>query len=195
MNAAKPRELRLLQCRNGAEDAHLLGMFQLGLEADHVEQRAELVVLPELHDRIGLHVGLVRVGEPERLHRPVAQRLAPALRHHLDRQTAIEIGRARFPLVERGLVAGEQCVDEGVVLFARERAIDVVGAGATGTSLVVARLKPRDRHVDRIAMDDRRDRIEERERIFTGQPAYRVCERGRGEGTGRENDRIPFLRR
>ena len=116
MNAAEPRELRLLQARNGAEDAHLLAVLQLGLEADHVEQRAELVVLPQLHDGVGLHVGLVRIGEPERLHRAVAQRLAAALRHHLDRQAAVEIGRARFPLMERGLVAGEQRIDEGVVL-------------------------------------------------------------------------------
>ena len=57
MQAAEPGELGLLQPRNGAEDAHLLGMFQLGLEADHVEQRAELVVLAQLHDGVGLDVG------------------------------------------------------------------------------------------------------------------------------------------
>src|SRR4029079_6027035 len=52
VNPAKPRELGLLQSRNGAEDAHLLGMLELGLEADHVEQGPELVVLAQLHDRI-----------------------------------------------------------------------------------------------------------------------------------------------
>ena len=31
----------------------LLAMFQLGLEADDVEQRAERIVLPQLHDRVG----------------------------------------------------------------------------------------------------------------------------------------------
>ena len=55
MQAAKPRELGVGEARDGAEDAHLLAMLQLGLEADHVEQRAELVVLAQLHDGIGLH--------------------------------------------------------------------------------------------------------------------------------------------
>ena len=54
VQAAEPRELGLLQPRNGAEDARLLAVPQLGLEAHHVEQRAELVVLAQLHDGVGL---------------------------------------------------------------------------------------------------------------------------------------------
>ena len=54
VQAAEPRELGPLQARNGAEDARLLAVLQLGLEADHVEQRAELVVLAQLHDGVGL---------------------------------------------------------------------------------------------------------------------------------------------
>ena len=57
VQAAEPRELGVLQPRNGAEDARLFAVLQLGLEADHVEQRAELVVLAKLHDRIGLDCG------------------------------------------------------------------------------------------------------------------------------------------
>src|SRR3546814_20242818 len=49
---AQPRELGLLQPRNGPENPHLLGMFELGLEADDVPQRAERIILPEL-DEIG----------------------------------------------------------------------------------------------------------------------------------------------
>ena len=45
MQPAEPRELGALEARDGAEDARLLAVLQLGLEADHVEQRAELVVL------------------------------------------------------------------------------------------------------------------------------------------------------
>ena len=85
----------------------------------------------------------MRVGEPERFHRAVAQRLTPALGHDLDRQAAVEIGRA-FPFMEGGLVAGDQRVDEGLVLRTRQRAIDVVDTRATGTGLVVARLEPGD---------------------------------------------------
>ena len=77
MQPAEPRELRVLEPRDHAEDPHLLAILQLGLEAHHVAQRAERIVLPELHHGIGLHVRAMRVGKPDRLHRPVAQRFAP----------------------------------------------------------------------------------------------------------------------
>ncbi len=54
MQPAEPCELRLLQPRNGAEDLLLRAVFQLGLETDHVVERAELVVLAQLHDGVGL---------------------------------------------------------------------------------------------------------------------------------------------
>ena len=54
MEAAEARELGVLQPGNHPEDRGLLAVFQLGLEADHVEQRAERVVLAQLHDRVGL---------------------------------------------------------------------------------------------------------------------------------------------
>ena len=183
MNAAKPRELGALESGNGAEDADLFGVLQLGLEADHVEQRAELVVLPQLHDRIRLLVRLVRIGEPDRFHRAVPQRLGAALRHHLDRQAAVEIGRV-FPFVEARLVAGVQRIDEGGILVAVERAVDVVGAGAARARLVVARLEPGDVHVDAVAMDDRRNGVEEGERILAGE-ARRARRQGRARSGGR----------
>ena len=77
MQAAEPGEFGVLQARDGAEDAHLLGMLQLGLEADHVVERAQRIVLAQLDDGIGLHRRVVGIGEADRLHRPVAQRLAP----------------------------------------------------------------------------------------------------------------------
>src|SRR5690349_1530854 len=65
MQPAEPRELGVLQSRNGAEYALLRAMLQLGLEADDVVERAELVVLTELHDRIRLDGRVVRIGEPD----------------------------------------------------------------------------------------------------------------------------------
>ena len=50
--AAKPGKFRLFQPRYRAEQPDLLGVLQLGLEADHVPQRAQLVVLPQLHDGV-----------------------------------------------------------------------------------------------------------------------------------------------
>ena len=115
MQAAEPRELRLLEAGNHAEDPPLLAVFELGLEADHVEQRAERIVLPQLHHGVGLRRRIVRVGEADRLHRPVAQGLAAALGHHLDRQAAVEIGRA-LELAELRLFRRQKRVDERVVL-------------------------------------------------------------------------------
>ena len=148
MHAAQTRELGILQARDRAEDPQLLAVLQLRLEADHVEERAELVVLPELHDRVGLALGRMRVGEAERFQRPVPERFPPALGHDLDRQTAIEIRGRRFPVVDNNLVAGDERVDEGAVLLAGERTVDVVGARSAGTGLVVTRLQPGNRHVD-----------------------------------------------
>ena len=195
MQAAEPGELGVLEPGNGAEDALLRAVLQLGLEADHVVERAELVVLAQLHDGVGLYRRIVRIGEADRLHRPVAQRLAAALGHHLDRQAAVEIGRVGLPFLEVDLLARDQRVDEGVILLFGHRAIDVVGAGAAGTDLVVARLEPRHRHVDGIPMHDRRDRIEKRQRVLVGQFADGVGQRRRGEGAGRDDDVAPVRRR
>jgi hypothetical protein len=46
VQAAEPRELRMLQAGNHPEHARLLAIFQLGLKTHHVEQRAQRVVLP-----------------------------------------------------------------------------------------------------------------------------------------------------
>src|SRR3546814_14026220 len=53
VEAAQPRELGLLQAGDGAEQADLFGMLELGLEADHVPQRAERIVLTELDNGPG----------------------------------------------------------------------------------------------------------------------------------------------
>ena len=45
MQAAEPRELSILEPRDHAENAHLLAVLQLRLEADHVPERAERIVL------------------------------------------------------------------------------------------------------------------------------------------------------
>ena len=116
MQAAEPGELGIAKAGNRAEDAHLLAVLQLGLEAHHVEQRAELVVLAQLHDGIRFLRRPMRVGEAERLHRAVTQGFAAALGHHFDRQAAVEIGRRRLEIVKCGLFAGKQRIDEGVVL-------------------------------------------------------------------------------
>ena len=194
MQPTQPRELGVFQARDRAEDAHLLAMLQLGLEADHVVERAERIVLAQLHHRIGLRGRIVGVGEAHRLHRAVAQGLDAALSHHLDRQAAVEVGRA-LPFLEFALRAIDQRLHERKILIPVHRAVDVVLAGAAGTDLVVARLEPADVHVDRVEMHDRGDGVEESKRIGAGLGTDRLCKRGRGQRTGGDDRLVPVGRR
>ena len=97
--------------------------------------------------------------------------------------------------MKHGLVAGEQRVDEGVILLARQRAVDVVGARAAGAGLVVARLEPGLLEIDAVAMHDRRDGVEKGQRVFAGERADAGGEIGRGERAGGDDDAVPFVRR
>ena len=195
MQPAEPGELRILQPGNHPQHPRLVAVFQLGLEAHHVEERAERIVLPELHDGMGFHQRIVGVGQADRLHRAVAQRLAAALRHHLDGQAAVEIGRRGFPFLEVGLVAGNQRIDEGFVLRLVHRAVDVILAVAARPDLVVARLEPGHVHVDGFAVDDGRDGVEEGQLLLARQRQDRFGQGRRGEGAGGDDHRGPFLRR
>src|SRR4029077_1239358 len=97
--------------------------------------------------------------------------------------------------VERGFFRRQQRIDESVVLRAGQRAIDVIGARAAGTGFVVARLKPNHVEIDRVAVHDRRNGVEESERVFAGQPAQRVGERRRRQRAGGNDDVVPLGRR
>ncbi len=112
MEAAEAGELRVLQTRDHAEDIGLDGVAKPRLEADHVVERAERIILPELDDRVGLLVWLVPVGKADRLHRPVSEGLGPAFGHHLDRQAALEIWDL-LPVVMLVRLAGEERFHEG----------------------------------------------------------------------------------
>ena len=116
MDAAEAGEARVLEAGDGAEDLGLRAVLHLGLEADDVVEGAERVVAAELDDGVGLHVGGVRVGEADGLQRAVAQGFAAALGHHLDGEAALEIGGVLLPVLELGLLGGEERVDEGLVL-------------------------------------------------------------------------------
>src|SRR5690349_13498557 len=121
MEAAEPSELGILETRNGPEQPHLFGMLQLGLEADHVPERAERIVLAELDDRIRPAPG-PRIVQADWLHRAEPERVDAALRHHLDRHAALEIGRVLLPVAKLGLLAVEEALMEGEILLLRHRA-------------------------------------------------------------------------
>jgi hypothetical protein len=66
---------------------------------------------------------------------------------------------------------------------------------SSGSGLVVAGLEPGDGHVDRLAVGDRRDGVEERELGLAGERGKGVGEGRGGQGTGRHDNLVPFLRR
>ena len=107
VQSAEPRELGLFQARDGTEHLDLGAVLQLRLEADHVVQGAQRIILAELDDAIGLDQRIARIGETDRLHGAVAQRLATAFRHDFDGQAAVEIGSA-LPVLERDRLVAEQ---------------------------------------------------------------------------------------
>ena len=136
----------------------------------------------------------MRIGQAHRLHRPVTQRFAAAFGHDLDRQAAIEIRRA-FPFLEAGLVARDQRIDESIVLRLVHRAVDIVLARTARSDLVVTGLEPADIHVDAFGVDDRRDGIEEGERIGPGFRLDRTGKRRRRQRAGGNDREIPVFRR
>ncbi len=164
---AKPCELSVLKARYAAKNAHLIGIFQLRLEAHHVVERAQLVILAQLHNGVGFDGGVVCVGETARLHRPMPQCLDALRSHDLDGKAAAEIRRGFFPFLEIGFLARKQRFDEGEVLFLVHRTVDVVLARASWPHLVVARLVPAHAEIDGVTVHDRRDRIKERQVAFT----------------------------
>ena len=174
---------------------HLFGVLQLRLETDHVVERAQLVVLAQLHHGIGLFLRIVGIGQAARLHRSVTQRFRPALGHDFDRQAAVEVRGRGLPFLEVALLAIQQRADEAVILFAVHRAVDVVLAGAAGSHLVVARLEPGNIHVDALAVDDGRNGVEEGELVFAGQGADGRCERRRRQRPRGDDDIVPVLGR
>src|SRR5208282_3083490 len=110
--------------------------------------------------------------------------------HHFDRQAAVKIGR-RLEIVKPDLLASEQRVDKGLVLRAGQGTSDVIGGGAGGPGLVVARLEPGDTEVDRVAMHDWRDGVEEGKRCLAGERTDRIGKRRRGEGASGNDDAVP----
>jgi hypothetical protein len=78
---------------------------------------------------------------------------------------------------------------EGEILLLVERAVDVILALA----LVPARLEPGGFHVDRLEMDDRRDRVEKGERLRACRSAN-ACGKAGGSERTRGYDREPLVR-
>ncbi|OIQ66494.1 hypothetical protein GALL_519340 [mine drainage metagenome] len=183
MDAAKAGKTGVLQSRNHLENRGLRTILHLGLEADDIVKRPQRIVAAQLHHGVGLYLRIMGVGQADRLHRAKAQRLAPPIRHHLDRQAAIKIARC-LALVKLGLFGGKQRVDEGLILHLGHRAVHVGGLFFLGFALVIARLHPSHRHIDAFRVDDGRNSVEEGKRGGARLGADRFGEGAGGQRAG-----------
>ena len=112
MHHAEAHELGVLEPRDQPQHARLVAPLDLRLEADEAPVVARERVLTQLHDGVRTAPG-ARIGEPHRLHRPEAQRVAAPMRHDLDRQAAFEEG-GLVEIVHRRRLGGDQRIVEPV---------------------------------------------------------------------------------
>ena len=142
---AEPHELRALEPGDQPQHARLIAPFDLRLKAHEAEVIARQIVLTELHHRVRL-TPRPRIGEADRLHRTEAQRIAPAVRHHLDGQASFE-EPLLVEIVNGRRFRGDERIVEPFVFLARERAIEIIAGSivdtASGTVVdALVRLKP-----------------------------------------------------
>ena len=137
------------------------------LEAHEVEALGAQVFLAELHHGVGPAAG-ARIGEAHGLHGAEAQRVAAAARQFLDGQAGLEVRRRVLRDVRRRRLALEQRIHEALVLFAVERAVQVVVRAAGG--LAVARSPEGDRGVHGFGVHDGADGVVEVEAPGAREP-------------------------
>ena len=181
MHHALAHELRVLERRYEAEDALLLSPFEVGLEADDVEERPFGVVLPQLHDGIGSFARVRRL-EADGAQRAEEQRLLAALRYHLDGQAAVEVAHLLFleVVARRGLGVHELAPENFIFLFVH-RAVDVVALVAIAVGLEGLR------HVDGRNVYYRRDCVVEVEKFLAGQRGELLRHRRARQRPGRDD--------
>ena len=184
MQPAKPRKFGIFEAGDHAKDAHLLGVLELGLKANHVPKCTQRIVLAQLNDGIGPapSFGIIK---PDRLHWAITQRINPALRHDFNRHTAIEIGRVGFPFLKFGFFASDECSVERKILLLIHWAVDIV----LGVTLIPAAGHPCDIHIDRLMIGNWCERIEKGECIFASFCRYSfgkcsACQRPCGNDCG-----------
>ena len=210
MDHAVAHELGLLQTGNHAQHACLLTPLQLRLEPHEAPVVARQVVLPQLHHGVRLPAR-ARIHQSHRLHRPEPQRVAPAMRHHLNGKAALE-KRRLVEVVDRRRLGAHQRIVEPVVLVLGERAVEIVPlpvvdtASGDGQTIVFAPLRLRafaivapdlrpqtpipptlPEHlvpVDRLGEHDRADGVVEREVLGADHVHDIRRQRIRGERSG-----------
>ena len=125
------------------------------------------VFRPELHHRIGSRTSL-GILKAHRLQRTELHGLAAPFGHHLDGNTAFEIG-GLFELFRLDFLRRKQRVIEGIVGRLVHGTVEIVVP-----ALAVTGREKCDIHIDGIGIDDRRDRIVKIQMFTVGQLRNRL---------------------
>ena len=125
-------EFGLFESWDEPQDTLLLYVFEICLEANHIVQGACQVVLSQLHDRMRPPAG-ARIFETDRAHGAKCECLLTPCGKDFDRQATLKIssgadtfGNFNFNPAQRNLLRLPQGLDELVILFFIQGAVDVV---------------------------------------------------------------------
>ena len=141
-----------MQRGNHRKHALLLRKLEARLKADQIIDRAQRIVLSELHNGVRLFARL-RVFEADGLHRAVAERILAPARHDLNGHAALEDVLVLKAMHGRFL-GSLQCFHKGDILVFFHRAVDIIRISA-----VIPRGEPRLFHVDRRECNEGRSRV------------------------------------
>src|SRR5690625_3108392 len=111
MNRAISEELSLFEARAHAEDLPRPTSTEPSLETDEIPHLARFVFPAEL-DHSVRSLTCPWVGEPDRLHRSIAEGILTPLCDHIDRETPLEIRDHRVVHAGRGLSRGLLTIDD-----------------------------------------------------------------------------------
>ena len=180
MNLPVAQEARIFEAGNQPQHPRLLAKFQMILKAHQVIAVRAQIFLAQLHHGPGRLAG-ARIAQAHRLHRAKAQRVAAAPGQHFDGQAALEV-IGSLPLLCLGRLGRQQRIQKAVELRAIHRAINVIRR-----ALLPARGKVDPLHVNRIRLDNRRDRVIEGQMPGAGDALNLRAQRIRGQRPGRQN--------
>ena len=168
------------------------------------------IVLTQLHRRVGISPR-PRIGESHRLHRPEPQRVAAAVRHHLDRKAALE-ELLLLEILHRRRLRVNQRVIEARVFLRVHRAIQIISLPIVhparrrawhrlvldgsirrgrrepiGSMSIPPRCAKHLRAIDRLGQHDRADRVVEIE-VIAADEARDVARQRVGRERPRRDD-------
>ena len=175
------RELRILEPRNHAEYAPLLGEGEIRLEADEIAAAAVGVLKAQL-DGGPRTLSRARIHQPDGLHGAMARCIEPPARNLFNGLAGAE-QLPRFEIFCNDSVCRQQLCNEILVFLLREWSVQVVALAG----ILVSTLAEQHVLIKRIRHHNGRRRIVERQMLGTRETFYAGSKRIPGQRAGGNN--------